>query len=72
MAVDLFEDGRGGYLVNEMQCIFGHVQDYICAQDNEPGRFILKEDSWVFEKGNFNTNLSYDLRLENLIGLLDD
>lgn len=72
MAVDLFEDGKGGYLVNEMQCIFGHVQDYICAQDNEPGRYLLKGDSWIFEKGNFNTNLSYDLRLENLLNLISD
>lgn len=67
MAVDLFEDGKGGVLVNEMQTIFGHVQDYVCEMNGKPGRFIHKNNEWIFEPGNFNTNLSYDLRLANAI-----
>jgi len=70
MAVDLFEDGKGGYLINEMQCIFGHVQKYICELDGIPGRYIRKGNNWQFESGLFNSNLSYDLRLENVIQLL--
>lgn len=67
MAVDLFEDGNGGYLINEMQCIFGHVQEYICEMEGKPGRFIKKEDNWIFESGMFNSNLSYDLRVEDIL-----
>jgi hypothetical protein len=70
MAIDLFEVGKGGYLINEMQCIFGHVQAYICEHNGSPGRFLFKDDKWVFEAGLFNTNLSYDLRLGNVISLL--
>ncbi|MCT4639887.1 MAG: hypothetical protein N4A72_19465 [Bacteroidales bacterium] len=70
MAVDLFEDGNGGYLINELQCIFGHVQSYICEKDGKPGRFVFKEDKWLFEEGMFNTNLSYDLRMENILEIL--
>lgn len=70
MAVDLFEDGRGGYLINELQCIFGHVQEYICEKDGKPGRFIKNNSEWTFEEGYFNSNLSYDLRLKNIVELL--
>jgi glutathione synthase/RimK-type ligase-like ATP-grasp enzyme len=70
MAVDLFEDGKVGYLINELQCIFGHVQEYICEKDGNPGRFLKKNKNWHFEEGYFNSNLSYDLRLENVIELV--
>ena len=67
MAVDIFEDEHGGYLINEMQTIFGHVQSYICRNDDGPGRFLFKDGKWIFENGMFNTNLSYDLRLNDVI-----
>ena len=51
MAIDLFEDKKRGYLINEMQCIFGHVQPYICEKDGNPGRFLLKDGKWEFEEG---------------------
>lgn len=65
MAVDLFEDSRGNYLVNELQTVFGHVQDHICEVEGRPGRFIRKGAGWRFEEGRFNRNLSYNLRLED-------
>lgn len=71
MAIDLFETGEGNFLINEMQTIFGHVQDYICSVDGKPGRFLCPEDKWIFEEGMFNTNLSYDLRMQNILQLLD-
>jgi len=71
MAVDLFEDHHGGYLVNELQTIFGHVQDYIMTVNNIPGRYIYKNDKWTFESGDFNTNESYDLRLMAAIELYE-
>ena len=70
MAIDLFEDGVGGFLINELQCIFGHVQEYICEKGGKPGRFLKKNGDWHFEEGYFNSNLSYDLRLKNVIELV--
>lgn len=67
MAIDLFEDGNDGYLINEMQCIFGHIQEYICEEDGKPGRFVQRNGEWVFEPGLFNSNLSYDLRMEDVL-----
>ncbi|GAB1350638.1 hypothetical protein MASR1M107_28530 [Ignavibacteriales bacterium] len=67
MAVDLFEDGKGGYLVNEMQCIFGHVQTHICELNGKPGRYLFKEGEWIFEEGLFNSNISFDLRLKDAL-----
>jgi len=72
MAIDLFEDGNEGYLINELQCIFGHVQDHICEKNGKPGRFHFLNDEWVFEEGLFNSNESYDLRLENAVSLINN
>jgi len=57
-------------LINELQAIFGHVQSYICEKNGKPGRLIYKKNKWQFEEGVFNSNLSYDLRIENAIALL--
>jgi glutathione synthase/RimK-type ligase-like ATP-grasp enzyme len=72
MAVDLFEDGKGGYLVNELQTIFGHIQNFILAVDGKPGRFRFINNQWVFEEGDFNTNESYDLRLKTALELFEN
>jgi len=72
MAIDLFEDGKGGYIINELQTIFGHVQNYILSVDNMPGRYLFEDGQWRFEKGNFNTNESYDLRLKVALDLYGD
>ena len=71
MAIDLFDDGSGGFLVNELQTIFGHVQDHIMEIDGKPGRYIYQDNQWVFEQGDFNTNESYDLRLKTAISLFE-
>ena len=71
MAVDMFEDGKGGYLVNELQTIFGHVQDHILEVDGKAGRYLYKNGQWVFEAGDFNTNESFDLRLKVAIELYE-
>ena len=70
MAVDCFEDEKGNLLVNELQTIFGHVQEYICEKNGVPGRIVYKEKKWIFEEGMFNQNLSYDLRLKHAISLI--
>ncbi|GJQ64318.1 MAG: hypothetical protein SCALA702_33710 [Melioribacteraceae bacterium] len=71
MAIDIFEDANGNYLVNEMQTIFGHVQDFILAVDGKPGRFVYSENEWVFEAGDFNENESYNIRLKGILEELE-
>lgn len=68
MAIDIFENPKGGYLVNEMQTLFGHVQSYILKVDGKVGRYIY-DNGWKFEEGDFNTNESYDLRLAYILSI---
>lgn len=68
MAVDLFYSA-GEIFVNELQTIFGHKKPYICMVDDKIGRYIFSDSKWIFEEGDFNTNESYDLRLETAIEL---
>jgi glutathione synthase/RimK-type ligase-like ATP-grasp enzyme len=70
-AIDLFYDQHRGYLVNELQCFWGSKNPHQMIKDGKPGRFIYKNDEWVFEKGSFNTNNSYDLRLEHVLNILE-
>jgi hypothetical protein len=72
MAVDVLEDPNHGYLVNELQTVFGHVQEYILEVDGKRGRYTFDGSQWIFEEGNFNTNLSFDLRLEHVLSLLNE
>lgn len=62
-SVDIFESDRG-YLINEMQCIFGKSDRYQMLINGIPRRYVMIEGNWQFEEGDFNTNESYDLRLE--------
>ena len=66
VAVDLFEK-EDGYLINEIQCIFGQSDNYQMKVDDKIGRYIFIDNSWCFEEGNFNDNENYDLRLEHAI-----
>ena len=70
MSLDILEGNNGEYLINEMQTIFGHIQDHILEVDGKPGRYLHKEGNWIFEEGSFNSNLSFDLRLRNVIQLI--
>ncbi|MBN2863652.1 MAG: hypothetical protein JXN62_10845 [Bacteroidales bacterium] len=65
-AIDIFESGRG-YLVNEMQCFFGQSDPYQMLVDGRPGRFVFSDGEWIFEQGDFATNMCYDLRLETAL-----
>ena len=71
VAIDMFEH-EGQYMVNEIQCIFGHVQDHILEVDGKPGRYRFENGAWVFEEGMFNANESYDLRLEVALELFEN
>lgn len=69
MAADIFCH-NGEFLVNELQTLFGHKNPFICKVDNHPGRYFFKNGEWVFEKGDFNMNESYNLRLKEILELL--
>ena len=70
VAIDLFErDGQ--YLINEIQCFFGQSDPYQMLINGKPGRYVFHSSKWHFEDGMFNTNESYDLRLEHAISLLE-
>lgn len=75
MSVDIFEVNKGEYLINELQTIIGHAPDpvtgsfYRMAVNGKPGRYVFKNSEWIFEEGDFNTNKSYDLRLQTVIDL---
>ena len=65
-AIDIFESDRG-YLVNEMQCIFGQSDPYQMLVDGIPGRYLMSEGKWVFEEGDFTSNECYNLRIAYMI-----
>lgn len=67
VAIDVFEPVQGQYLINEIQCIFGQSDPYQMLVDGNPGRYLFKDGKWIFEKGDFNSNSSYDLRLKDAI-----
>jgi len=67
-AIDIFET-ENGYLVNEMQCIFGQSDPYQMLVNGKPGRYRFINGQWVFEEGNFNKNESYNLRVEHVLRL---
>lgn len=71
-AVDIFEPAKGIFLVNELQCFFGSKNPHQMILDGIPGRYVLEREEWVFEPGTFNTNNSYDLRLNHLLSILEN
>ncbi len=71
MAIDLFESKENNYSVNELQTLFGHVQNYIMTVNGEIGRYIYSNNQWIFENGDFNSNESFDLRLKEVIKLYE-
>lgn len=71
VAVDLFEDGRQGYLVNEIQCIFGQSDPFQMKVGGKTGRYIRENEAWLFEEGDFAINACYNLRLQWLLSYLN-
>ncbi len=62
-AVDIFESDRG-YLINEMQCIFGQSDPYQMMVNGKPGRYLKVNGEWLFEEGDFARNGCNNLRLD--------
>ncbi len=70
-AIDIFETDSG-FMVNEMQCIFGQSDPHQMFVGGKPGRYLFKNNKWIFEEGSFNTNESYDLRVLHVIRTFND
>lgn len=69
-AVDVFETEEG-YLVNEMQCIFGQSDPHQMFVDGKPGRYRFIKNNWFFEEGSFCNLECYELRLKHVISTLN-
>lgn len=69
VAIDIFEQDED-YLINEIQSFFGQSDPYQMLVNGKPGRYIFKNNKWEFEEGMFNTNESYDIRLEHALSTI--
>jgi len=73
MSLDIFEnpfnDGRGPFLVNELQTIVGFRE---VPETEDMGRWVFDRDTreWKFEPGVYHQNLLANLRVEDLLSLL--
>lgn len=72
MDVDIFENNKGEYCINELQSFFGSYLDYQMKIDDVPGRYVYKNGDFCFEEGEFNTFGSNRLKIENFCNLLKD
>ena len=68
-AFDVFVH-KDQFLINEVQTLFGHSKNHILEVDGKAGRYIFDKGIWCFEEGNFNSNESYDLRLQVALEIL--
>jgi glutathione synthase/RimK-type ligase-like ATP-grasp enzyme len=67
MCFDIFEDKQGGFYVNELQTWFGSYNPSQMYIDGIPGRFVYKDNKYLFEEGLFNHNQSLILRLVDML-----
>lgn len=72
VSVDVFEVEKEKYLVNEVQTYFGQPLPYLMKIDDKTGRYLFRNGKWIFEEGDFNQNLSCDLRLDHAMTLLTE
>jgi glutathione synthase/RimK-type ligase-like ATP-grasp enzyme len=66
MAMDVLESKDGKYYINELQSLFGTKTPYMKI-NGEQGRYILINDEFIFEKGEFNKMGGNILRVEDFI-----
>lgn len=71
-AIDIFFNPERGYLVNELQCFWGSKNPHQMIKNSNPGRYIFHDGNWIFEKGSFNQNNSFDLRLKHVLEILEN
>jgi len=71
VAIDIFETNDDNFYVNEIQPLIGAYAPSQMYIDDVPGRFIYKDNDFVFEKGEFCNNKCWDLRVEDLKKLIN-
>lgn len=73
MNVDFFETEEGEFLVNELHTVFASkVNPYLAKVDGSPGRFLYQNGKWLFEAGDFNRFDSCELRVKDVLSLLEE
>lgn len=70
VAVDMFEAPDGGFLVNEIQCVFGQSDPHQMIVDDVPGRYRWLKGKWSFEPGDYTRFECYLLRSEYMLEVL--
>jgi len=70
-SLDVLVTNTGQFLINEIQAFFGFIHpDVQMKVDEKPGKFIFNKGKWEFVEGIFNSNNSYDLRVEHILEML--
>jgi len=69
MAIDIFETENGDLFVNELQTVFGAIQDQNIQRGNEHmGKWYLNsENKWCFEAGYYYQNACANERIKYII-----
>jgi hypothetical protein len=68
MDVDIFRTKSGDLFVNELQTVFGATTPKeMLMIDGVEGRYINKNEQWIFEPGNFSDNQCSNMRVEYLV-----
>ncbi len=71
MAMDVLESKDGDFFINEIQSLFGSFLPYQMRINDIPGRFIFKDQDFIFEEGEFNKFNSNLLRVEDFVHKLN-
>jgi hypothetical protein len=70
VAMDVFETTNGELYINELQSMFGSLNDSQMYIDGKPGRYLYKNEKYFFEEGYFNKFGSCLLRVEHFLDIL--
>ncbi len=71
MAMDVLESLDGKFYINEIQSLFGSFLPYQMRINDVPGRFVIINNQFVFEEGEFNKYGSNLLRVEDFVNKLN-
>jgi glutathione synthase/RimK-type ligase-like ATP-grasp enzyme len=72
MSIDILVDPNGTAYINELQGVFGMLNEYACKVGEKIGR-MLSGDShgpWQFEEGDFCRNRMCNLRIQAVLDML--
>jgi glutathione synthase/RimK-type ligase-like ATP-grasp enzyme len=72
MSIDIFLDESQTPYINELQGVFGMLNEYACMVDSKKGRMLLGPDGWQFEEGDFCRNRMCNLRVQVVVQMLRD